>query len=162
QAPHRPPFGRRHGRGVAVRMSRLDLGRLDPDEWERLQALAARFEEACEGGRAADLADFLLPHGDRLRRVALQELIKTDLEIRGRHPQHIRLEDYLSRFPELGSPASVPPALVYEEYRVRQIYGDRPALDSYRLRFPARFAELQKLLQDNPVQVATPSAAAQT
>jgi serine/threonine protein kinase len=137
-------------------MSRLDLGHLDPDEWERLQGMADRFEQACRGAGPVDLTEFLPPQGDPLRPVALQELIKTDLEIRWRHRQNVSLESYLARFPELGSAASLPAALIYEEYRARQLYGDRPPLDGYRGRFPAQFADLQKLARDQPVQV-TPS-----
>jgi serine/threonine protein kinase len=143
-------------------MSRLDLGHLDPDEWERLQGMADRFEQACRGAGPVDLTEFLPPQGDPLRPVALQELIKTDLEIRWRHRQNVSLESYLARFPELGSADSLPAALIYEEYRARQLYGDRPPLDAYRNRFPAQFADLQKLARDQPVQVTPSPGAAPT
>ena len=39
------------------------------------------------------------------------------------------------------------PQLLCEEYRVRQQYGDRPGLASYQPRFPAHFAEFQRLVE---------------
>ena len=46
---------------------------------------------------------------------------------------------------------ALPPRLLYEEYRVRQLYGDKPTVDRYEVRFPKQFAELQKLLAQQPI-----------
>src|SRR4051812_9003300 len=108
-----------------------DLGRLAPHEWEQLQDLADRFEEAGQRGESIDWEQYLPPAGDRLRPVALHELIKIDLEIRQRRHQGLRLETYLQKFPELGQPQALSPRLIYEEYRTRQLYGDKPALAEY-------------------------------
>jgi serine/threonine protein kinase len=133
-------------------MSRLDLGHLTPAEWERLESLAAHFEEAWQHGEPVDLANFLPAPGDALRPIVLHELIKTELEIRWRNGQGILLEDYLSRFPELGTPATVPAALIYEEYRARQLYGDRPSIADYERRFPAQFPQLRELHQRSALE----------
>jgi serine/threonine protein kinase len=133
-------------------MSRLDLGHLTPAEWERLESLAAHFEEAWQHGEPVDLANFLPAPGDALRPIVLHELIKTELEIRWRNGQGILLEDYLSRFPELGTPSSVAAALIYEEYRARQLYGDRPSIAEFEGRFPAQFPELRELHQLSALQ----------
>src|SRR5262245_38448607 len=113
-----------------------DLGRLAPHEWEHLQDLADRFEEAWQRNESIDWERYLPPAGDRLRPVALHELIKIDLEIRQRRHQGRRLEAYLQQFPELGQPKTLSPRLIYEEYRTRQLYGDKPPLTEYENRFP--------------------------
>src|SRR5206468_11995421 len=89
--------------------------------------------------------------GDSLREVVLQKLIRTDLEVRWRRGQAIRLEQYLEQFPELGTLQHLPPELVYEEYRIRQCYGDKPGLAAYQTRFPDQFDEFQRLAREQPV-----------
>ena len=101
---------------------------LNETDWNRLQDLAERFEEGWSD--QVILASFLPPLGDVLRPVALQELIKADLEIRWRRKQNRLLEQYLIDFPELGECSSLPPELVYEEYRARQLHGDGNRLPS--------------------------------
>jgi tetratricopeptide (TPR) repeat protein len=134
------------------------LDRLDSTAWDRLADLAGRFEEAWERGPApADIAAFLPPPEDALRACVLEELIKTDLEIRWRRGLPADLTGYLQRFPELGDARDLPAALVYEEYRVRQLYGDRPALDLYARRFPAQLPELEQLLRDQPLPQPAPA-----
>src|SRR5207253_7818467 len=111
-------------------------------------------------GPILELADFLPPKDDSLRAVALVELIKVDLELRWRRKQGQTLEDYLKRFPELGDPASLSPSLIFEEYRVRHQFGDKPALPAYQARFPEQFGRLQQLVRENPPQgSAAPIAA---
>jgi hypothetical protein len=134
------------------------LAHLQTAEWERLLDLADRFERAWrEVGPQADSVDldpFLPPPGDALRRVALHELIKTDLEIRWRRGQAMSLESYLQRFPELGAARSLPPHLIFEEYCVRHAYGDKPPLANYQSRFPDQYPVLQRLAQDQPLPTA--------
>ncbi len=126
------------------------LGELTPQEWERVQALFDRFEEACRGDTEPDLALFLPPPDDRVRTVVLHELIKSDLEARWRRGRGRPLEAYLRRFPELGQAAGLPATLVWEEYRVRRHHGDAPSLNSYRQRFPAQFPELERRAKEEP------------
>jgi hypothetical protein len=135
-----------------------DLGRLKTEEWDLLQELADRFEAAWQSADSVDLAPFLPPADNSLRPVALHELIKTDLEIRWRRGKGLMLDDYLRRFPELGDAGSLPAPLLYEEYRVRQLFGDKPALDSYRDRFPGQFAALQALMREQPLPTASKGA----
>ena len=39
------------------------------------------------------------------------------------------LDQYLEAYPELGGVHGLSPKLIYEEYRVRQLYGDKPTID---------------------------------
>src|SRR5262249_58318043 len=132
-----------------------NLGDLRSLDWERLQDLLDPFEAAWHAleGQAGVVAlgDFLPPATDPLRRLALIELIKADLEFRWRRGLPVGLETYLQDFPELGAAAALPARLLYEEYRVRQRYGDQPPLADYRSRFPDQFAELRRLLTDEPL-----------
>jgi serine/threonine protein kinase len=135
-----------------------DLGRLETEHWAHLQDLASRFEAAWKDADTVDLAAYLPPVGHPLRSVALQELIKTDLEARWRRGQLIGVEAYLEKYPELGTVAVLPASLIYEEYRVRHLYGDRPPVAGYERRFPRQFPELKRLIQQNPLVSAVPAA----
>lgn len=100
-----------------------------------LESVVARFETAWSGGVASDLNEFLPPADDPLRREALLELIRIDLEYRWRAKhnsgetilQPMSLHDYRERFPELTTEELVESGLIAEEYRVRSRWGDAPA-----------------------------------
>jgi serine/threonine protein kinase len=141
--------------------SPTNVGQLRTKEWEQLQGLAERFEADWSSPTPPDLANYLPAPAHPLRSLALLELIKTDLEMRWKRGQVIGIEVYLKRFPELASSAKVIPQLLYEEYRVRQQFGDRPGLASYQSRFPEHFEELQKLAQVWAGRVATMAAVEQ-
>jgi len=129
-----------------------ELGSLNTKNWANLQELADSLEHAWTKGEPADLALFLPPPGTPTRSAILQELIKTDLGCRWRHGQAVLLDFYLEKFAsDLGSTSSLPAALVYEEYRVRQLFGDRPALKQFQSRFPNQIAEVERLLIENPL-----------
>ncbi len=108
---------------------------------------------------------------ETLRRQRLEELIKIDLEYRWRHagrnpvdrstprsaggkpeqktdtlPARPLLEDYRSRYPELGPIGRFSPDLIGEEYRVRQRWGDRPGHAEYLSRFPIQAPRLRTTL----------------
>jgi serine/threonine protein kinase len=116
-----------------------------------LQELVGRFEKAwAEAAPTAslDLDSYLPPPEDPLRRAALHELIKSDLEIRWRRGRGLDLDFYLARFPELGPADGLPAALIYEEFRSRKLYGDKIPLATYQTRFPAQFGQLLQLIQE--------------
>jgi serine/threonine protein kinase len=128
-------------------------------EDQRLQDLVQRFERACEGGDAIDLEKYLPAPEDPLRARALQALIAVDLDVCWRGRRQMRLEDYLPRFPELGTARTVAVALIVAEYRARSQHGDRPSRDVYQRRFPDQFAEVVKRL-DSEAAPLTASVAA--
>ncbi len=125
-----------------------DPGTLRRHEWASFHRLAERMEEALEQNPSCDLAA-LLPSASfpQERLLALHELIKIELEFSWGRQRPITLEQYLQRFPELGTATTLPVALIYEEYRARHLHGDRPPLNSYRERFPNQFEELQQKLR---------------
>jgi serine/threonine protein kinase len=126
-------------------------GTLQTADWNRLQDVAERLEEAWRHADTVDLAALLPPPGDPLRLTLLHELIKTELEIRWRRGKPARVEDYLAPFPELGAAEALPASLLYEEYSARHRHGDHPPLTDYRERFPRQFDELQRLVTEQPV-----------
>ena len=131
------------------------LGDLKTSEWQELQEIADRFEKAwqkvADQGEPPDLDRFLPPPQDPLRKLVLQELIKTDLEARWRRNLSTGIEFYLQRFAELGKAKELPASLLYEEYRIRQYHGDRPPVTAYQRRFPDQFDEFQRLVNDEPM-----------
>jgi formylglycine-generating enzyme required for sulfatase activity len=131
-----------------------NLGHLQTADWDRLQDLLSPFEDAWHGaslnGGSVELARFLPPATDPLRRVALHEFIKTDLDFRFRQGRARLLEEYLKEFPELGSPDLLDPRLLFEEYRIRHRNGDKPTPVEYHARFPVQAKAFDKLIAENP------------
>jgi serine/threonine protein kinase len=84
-------------------------------------------------------------------------VIRSELEFRWSRQAPVTLEDCLNRFPELGAAAALPVSLVYEEYRIRHRYGDCPALESYKQRFPDQYEALRGLVQSKPVVSCAPT-----
>src|SRR5215831_20178677 len=75
---------------------------LPPEEWLKLKQVAERFEDAWQDGRRPSIDDCLPAEGP-LRRLALRELVHTDLECRLKAGEPARVEEYLHRYPELTS-----------------------------------------------------------
>src|SRR5260370_39720289 len=103
-----------------------DLGDLTQEEWESLQEKLDRFEKTWQQADAVDLNRFLPARGDRRRLVALEEFIKTELEIRWRKGQTPLLEEYLKRFPEVAEAPHLRTHLVCEEFGVRRPHRHKP------------------------------------
>jgi hypothetical protein len=145
-------------------MNPLELGSLSTSQWETLQEILERFEIAWQdtaiSAREPELHQFLPPSDDPLRPIVLQELIKSELEIRWRRGHRVDLDYYLTQAPELGSRGALAPDLIYEEYRVRHRYGDKAALSAYQVRFPGQYEELQRLVDAQPVLPAGALASA--
>ncbi|MBI3408939.1 MAG: protein kinase [Planctomycetes bacterium] len=129
-----------------------DLGNLNTKEWQVLLDLADSLEEAWKNGETVDLNRFLPSTGTPTRAAILLELIKTDLECRWRHGQAVGLDYYVEKFPgDLGSAKTLPANLVFEEFRVRHLFGDRPPLDQFKTRFPTQYAEVERLAKQHNI-----------
>jgi serine/threonine protein kinase len=112
---------------------------------------ADRFEEAWQAGVPPRLELFLPASAERsARRETLLVLVPIDLEYRWRRSAACAwvLEDYVRHFPELGRLEELSPELIAEEYRVRFCWGDAPAIDIYRRRFPTQAASLAESLRE--------------
>src|SRR5262249_18388216 len=118
-----------------------------PEDPPGLEELVERFERAWRSEKAPPRLEEVLPpppakEDARPHRI-LRELIKIDLECRwrSRGATAPRLEHYVRQHSQLGPQPSID--LIAEEYRVRQLWGDRPSHADYLSRFPAQAAQLQ-------------------
>ncbi len=128
-----------------------EMNDLTDAHWDELDKLASKLEEAWKKGGPVDLGVLLPPPETPLRKQALVELIKVDLECRWRRGQSVSLDYYMDKYAELGRPRDLPAKLIFEEYRVRHLWGDKPPLTLYQNRFPGQFAQLQTYLKEEPL-----------
>jgi serine/threonine protein kinase len=116
--------------------------------WERLGAEVDALCQAWSGDQLPpNLASFLPPDPNALRKLLLAELIKVDLEQRWLHhglPK--RLEEYLEEFPELAGEGGLSCDLIYEEFHIRSQTDEPPPVQEYFDRFPAHAEQLGRLL----------------
>lgn len=132
-------------------MTTENRGELDDGGWNRLQEIVERFESDCATAYPRDLCGYLPPPGDALRETALQELVRSDLELGWRHGQGLLVEHYEQKFPELRQ-IGCRVELMEDEFRLRQNLGDRPNLDEYSRRFPAEWEQFRKRIGESLVE----------
>jgi hypothetical protein len=104
---------------------------LPEDRGRRPDSVIERFDEAWQGGRRPELAEFV-PADNRVP--VLLKLIPFDLEYRLRAGDDARAEEYLREYPELVGRAAV--QVVEAEYQAR-VWADRTAAAT-RTEEPAR------------------------
>src|SRR4051812_41730648 len=86
-----------------------------PELLARLEALLLDFDLNWRDGWPPP-APPALAADDPPRLPALGEMVKIDMERQRQLGRHTPLADYLRRYPELGTPATVEPALILAEY----------------------------------------------
>jgi len=130
-----------------------------------IEGLLEKFEDAWRQGSPPRIEEFLPGTTDMPgRRQLLEELICIDLDYRWREmslrsgskptPNRPSLQDYLSRFPELGGRDDLPCSFIGSEYRIRKHWGDRPTHEEYQARFPCHGAKLGRLLTEIDAELA--------
>jgi predicted Ser/Thr protein kinase len=141
-----------------------DLEGLSDDKRQVLEAWLVEFDLSWDEGRLAAWVRKLPPQWDCLRRVALVEMVKIDLERRWQRGQPARLEGYLKALPELGPPDSLPADLLLAEYEARRGCGVPVDLAELVKRFPRQADELGRLVGQSPDEdvAATPGASQET
>jgi serine/threonine protein kinase len=115
--------------------------------WDTVAGHLERFAEAWEAGELPDLGNFAPDGPPAVRRLALVELVKLDLEQRLNRGFGRALEEYLRAFPELTA-AGPPCDLLYEDYHLRLRSGERVDPSDYYRRFPTAANDLARLLGD--------------
>src|SRR6516225_435136 len=118
-----------------------DSSHLASEAWERREAVAQAFEDAWRTGHRPAIENYL-PADPTDRRELLLELALIEMELRIAEGEPARAEDYLRRFPEIGSSARAAMELVLAEYNLRRRRG--PGLDVHE--YAARFPQLQRKL----------------
>lgn len=140
---------------------------MNPSDNPQLSLILQRFDSAwAQGGVPPAITAYLPVDADAARvdrQPLLIELVMIDLERRWRSqvsllqtvaiadgslPLHPLVENYLRRFPELGSLDDLPTELIAQEYRVRMQWGDRPMHSEYARRFPAQSSKLTLALSN--------------
>src|SRR5262245_41349503 len=125
--------------------------------WPNAERLLKDFEEAWRKGAPPRLEAFLSPlaRSEPLRgprQEFLKELIRLDLEYRWQNaaPRGGKpwlVEEYARRYPELPGAEPIWTQLIGEEYRARQLWGDRPGHGEYAARFAQRWPAVRGTLQ---------------
>ncbi|RVW07918.1 serine/threonine protein kinase [Prescottella agglutinans] len=118
-----------------------------------LADVVARFAAEWEATDAPpDIESFLpggLPVGDALRRAAIVELVKVDLEYRLLHADLPKpLSAYRAEFPELQS-KPLPVDLIYEDFHLRRRGGHAVDADAYVREFPENAGQVAAMI-DGP------------
>jgi predicted Ser/Thr protein kinase len=126
--------------------SEAQLAALADDKRQLLESWLVEFDLSWDEGRLASWVRRLPPRGDGLRRPALTEMVKIDLERRWQRGQRARLEGYLKVLPELGPPDRLPADLILAEYQARQQCGAPADLAEFTRRFPRQADELRRLV----------------
>jgi hypothetical protein len=103
--------------------------------WERLEPILERFEEGWRQGQRPSLSDYLAEI-ESGRLVLLIELVNEDLEQRLQLGEGVRIEIYLSTYPELASNALAATDLIAAEFVLREMRGEVPRLEDSQVRFP--------------------------
>jgi predicted Ser/Thr protein kinase len=122
------------------------LAELSDDQRQLLETWLVEFDLSWDEGRLASSARRLPPRGDPLRRPALIEMVKIDLERRWQRGQRAGLEAYVKALPELAGPGGLPADLVLAEYEARQQCGAAADLAEFATRFPRQADELRRLV----------------
>src|SRR4051812_20645945 len=109
----------------------------DGDEFEDA---IRRFEDAWQGRAQPEIVAYLPDGAGRTR--LLTELVHVDLEFRLRAGEAARVEDYLTRYPELGDDRGASLSLIAAEVELRRRGEPGLAAADYLRRFPQYDQEL--------------------
>jgi hypothetical protein len=125
-----------------------DLPLDSPTEtWDLLARHLDTFIDAWEQGSTPTLAKHLPDNATSLRRIALVEMIKIDLEYRAKADDLFKpIEQYVAEYAELRDGDGVPCDLIYEEFHVRKAQGEDVDPQELFRRFPDKAEELKRLL----------------
>jgi predicted Ser/Thr protein kinase len=125
------------------------LAELSEDQRQVLESWLVDFDLSWDKGRLASWVARLPPASDGLRRAALLEMVKIDLERRWRGGQRACLEAYAKALPELGTTDSLPADLIHAEYEARQHGGVPADLAEFAQRFPRQADQLRRLVEQS-------------
>ena len=111
-----------------------------------IDRLIDEFEQEWSANDIPSIQDYLdgfKPDDSRHRNALLIELISVDMEYCWKHYSKQNnsvktIENYVAEFEDLGPIADISVAIIQEEYRARQLWGDMPDHLSYLQRFPDR------------------------
>ncbi len=118
------------------------------EAWGEIEQWVTRFLAAWQVQPCPPLHDYLPAQPAALRKLALIELIKADLEQRSTVQDFKALETYAVEFPEVLDEGELPLELICEEFHVRRAAGETVSLNRYCERFPKSSAALKRVIAD--------------
>ena len=118
--------------------------------WDDLADMVERFLAAWADGQPPSLADYPPSEPAEVRRLALVELVKVDLEHRASRGLWKGLDEYVSEFPELAVNGEPSVELIYEDYHWCREAGRVDGPSAWFARYPHNAERLQQLLQLRP------------
>jgi hypothetical protein len=125
------------------------LAELTDEQRQLLESWLVEFDLSWHADQLAAWLRRLPPRGDGLRRPALVEMVRIDLERRWQRGQRANLEAYVKALPELATPDPLPADLVLAEYEARQRCGLPAELAEFARRFPGQADELRLLITES-------------
>jgi tetratricopeptide (TPR) repeat protein len=128
---------------------------LTSEDWAAREQVLRRFEEAWRRGLRPALENYL-PASELPRRAVLLELVHADFEYRLKDGEPARVEEYLTRFPELKSDPDAELELITAELELRRRREPGLGLDDFLARFPQYGAELVSMRKGLRHAGATP------
>jgi tetratricopeptide (TPR) repeat protein/predicted Ser/Thr protein kinase len=108
---------------------------LPSGQWQVLEGIVERFEQAWQRGQRPAIADFL-PADQALRGAVLTELVLTDLECRLKAGQAAQVEEYIKQFPALQANRDYVVRLIAKEFELRRRRESNLKPADYLQRFP--------------------------
>src|SRR5438874_7579166 len=117
-----------------------DSSPLSGRAWDEFEDVIRRFEDAWQGRARPEIIAYLPTGAGRTR--LLTELVHVDLEYRLRAGEAARVEDYLTRYPELGDDRAAALDLIAAEFERRRRGEPGLAAADYLRRFPQYGQEL--------------------
>ncbi|MEM9367547.1 MAG: serine/threonine-protein kinase [Planctomycetota bacterium] len=91
--------------------------------------------------------DLLSENAPEFREAALTALVAADLRISWASGKRRQLEAYLKSVPLLGTPESVSPDLILDEFLARRAVATSTSIDDFRDRFPGQYPRLLELIE---------------
>jgi serine/threonine protein kinase len=119
------------------------------DAWAACEEVLQRFEAAWRSGPPPAIDDYRSA-GAGMRRPLLIELVHIDLEFRLSAGEAVRVEDYLSRYPQVAEDSAAIRDLIVAEYRLRRRQERDLTPADYQRRFPQFGAGLAEFLAEAP------------
>lgn len=116
------------------------------EDWPALEDAVMRFDEAWRQVGPRPVIEDYLPTGG-LRSRLLVELVHVELELRLKAGEAVRVEEYLSRYPELSADAVAAVKLIAAELDFRRRSEPDLSRVEYLQRFPQYHDELARLFQ---------------
>lgn len=126
---------------------------LTAESRQRVEAWLEGFEASWTPDSLASLAAHL-PREYSERWPVLMGLISVDMRHRWAASSPVHVEEYLDRFPEIGTRDTIPVSLLYAEYMARVQAGRTPPWEEYQDRFPHYLDELRYLVGQSALETA--------